>query len=560
MKMNDKSMRLSDAIYYFVFTLIFIFLIWKCRYGYANMDEAFYLTIPYRLCMGDGLFIHEWHLSQMASLLLYPIMKFYLFLFHDTEGILLHFRWLFTVVWSASALFIRYRLGCFSKVGSYVAALTVLIYAPFGIMALSYNSLGIMTLLCACVILITAKTHLRIQYSLSGVLYACSVLCCPYNIVIYIFFTVATFFSAANGKSQLIRCWLFVTIFSVVSFCIFCAFVFSKCQISTLFKIIPWILDDPEHPHVSFFKKSKDFIECSFSRNAFTKTINVFGTIFIIIGRIKKDSRPICFAGISLIIMASLIQTYICDAYLNFIMYPMMLMGIYCAFTCSSRKIRLLFWGLWFQGFLYSFLLNLSSNQKYYAISSGTTLCTVASIVMAMQYVQEMKKEHMPTMFRRIMLFCLSFLFVLQIGIELQVRYTSVFWEEQSMQGQTTLAEDGPEKGILMTPVKIALCNRLSDGIKPIKDDDRIQNVLFVTPNVVSYLYAEKEFATYSAWLSGLTRASVSRMDAYYRFNPEKIPDIVYMEDAENPFFEYFIEKGYIPEEYDSCWYIRKPI
>ena len=42
---------------------------------------------------------------------------------------------------------------------------------------------------------------------------------------------------------------------------------------------------------------------------------------------------------------------------------------------------------------IYSFLLNLSSNQKYYASSSGTTLCTVASIVMAMQYVQEMKKE-----------------------------------------------------------------------------------------------------------------------------------------------------------------------
>lgn len=31
----------------------------KCKYGIGNWDESFYLTVPYRLCQGDRLFLNE---------------------------------------------------------------------------------------------------------------------------------------------------------------------------------------------------------------------------------------------------------------------------------------------------------------------------------------------------------------------------------------------------------------------------------------------------------------------------------------------------------------------
>ena len=47
-----------------------VFLFWKARYGFANSDESFYLTIPFRLLSGDRLIVDEWNVTQFSSLLL----------------------------------------------------------------------------------------------------------------------------------------------------------------------------------------------------------------------------------------------------------------------------------------------------------------------------------------------------------------------------------------------------------------------------------------------------------------------------------------------------------
>ena len=54
-----------------------VMLFAKCKYGIGNRDESFYLTVPYRLCQGDRLFLNEWHLSQMAGWILqFPMALF----------------------------------------------------------------------------------------------------------------------------------------------------------------------------------------------------------------------------------------------------------------------------------------------------------------------------------------------------------------------------------------------------------------------------------------------------------------------------------------------------
>jgi len=69
---TSQARRLSQILFYcLLFLLSAILVFWKCRYGFANIDESFYLTIPYRLYQGDALFAHEWHLSQMSLMLIF---------------------------------------------------------------------------------------------------------------------------------------------------------------------------------------------------------------------------------------------------------------------------------------------------------------------------------------------------------------------------------------------------------------------------------------------------------------------------------------------------------
>ena len=73
-----KHSALRDGFFIAGTVLLLFFSLWKSRYGLGIYDEAFYLTIPYRMCHGDKLFLNEWHVSQLSALLQYPLMKLYL--------------------------------------------------------------------------------------------------------------------------------------------------------------------------------------------------------------------------------------------------------------------------------------------------------------------------------------------------------------------------------------------------------------------------------------------------------------------------------------------------
>ena len=66
------------------------------------------------------------------------------------------------------------------------AVLVYYVYAPFGIGALSYNSMGIDCLAVAAVLLVTASK--RWSDGISGFFFAMAVLCCPYLVILYILY------------------------------------------------------------------------------------------------------------------------------------------------------------------------------------------------------------------------------------------------------------------------------------------------------------------------------------------------------------------------------------
>ena len=144
--------------------------------------KSFYLTVPYRLTAGDGLFINEWHLSQMAGFLIYPFMKLYQLVFDGTDGIILHFRYIFTFLHICTSLFIYVRLRKY-KIAALGASISYLLFTTFGIMALSYNSIAVACTTITGILLATNDNKKWYISYLAGLFYAAAVLCCPYLVI-----------------------------------------------------------------------------------------------------------------------------------------------------------------------------------------------------------------------------------------------------------------------------------------------------------------------------------------------------------------------------------------
>ncbi len=541
---SDVKHRIPDALFALLFSACLVFLLWKCRYGYAYMDEAFYLTVPYRLCRGDSLLLHEWHLSQLTGFLLFPAMRLYLALFGGTVRILLHFRILFTVVWGMAACFFYVRLRTFSPFGALLGALFFLLYAPFGIMALSYNSLGILLLLNACVIPATAVRRKALQHGLAGLFFAGAVLCCPYLILLYLLFTTNALYRTVRRRDRaLLRIWLFFSLGSALLLVLFCLTVLVRVSPARLLQVLPRLFDDPEHEHHSLLGRTRYYVESILRCNRLFLPGLIAAAGITFFAR-RSGKRGLGLVGICLICVLIQLAFLLEKPYLNHAMFPLSLIGLYGALVTDRPEVRLPFRAIWLPGAVYTYCIHLSSNQSFYAISSASAVMTVASALIAVGLLRELLETERRGLPRALVCGALALLMGVQFGSELTLRYRSVFWEP-GMSAQTVLLEEGPESGLLVSPACRDLYLTHERDMDVLRADPRLQKVLFLSVNTHLYLSVERDMAAFSAWLSGVNEASVSRLDAYYALLPDKRPDGIYVEADYAELAQHYRAQGY---------------
>ena len=177
---------------------------------------------------------------------------------------------------------------------------------------------------------------------------------------------------------------------------------------------------------------------------------------------------------------------------------------------------------------------------------------TVATIVMLVGYLEGRLRESGKKACTYVFTVAAAALLGLQFYAEISLRYSSVFWEEGGMAAQTVRAKSGPEKGILMTKEKLEKYRTQEKNIALIRKDPEIQKVLFLSRNTRLYLSTEKEMATYSAWLSGVDKKSVKRLDTYFQLCPDKWPDAIYIESLYTEFAAHYEKLGYEATVLDS--------
>lgn len=552
------------VVYLILFSVSAVFVIWKCRYGFGNIDESFYLTIPYRLYQGDSLFANEWHLSQMSGLLLWPLVSLYMFIFKSTTGILLAFRYLYICILGLTSLVVFFRLKKFNPAGAAVAALVFFLYAPFNISALSYNTMGII-FMTLCTVFFVSETggKKRItDFLISGFFLAAAVLCCPYLVIVYAAYTIcvfvyAVFFKSINKGSidaLSVKTWFVFSAGIAILVAMFAVFVLSRASLNSIINSFKPILNDPEHQERGIIFKLINYIKSILLNNSFFSFVAyILILILTIVTLIDKNKEK--RQSFYMICSAALCGYLFCvfmyfSPYINFLMFPINLFAIECLILFwKNVNIRNLFFKIWMPGMIYSFCIHMSSIQAFYAISSASVVSLCASFVIAFIAVKENLNDNQEIM-KRVAALSICCLTVMQICFEVYLRYESVFWE-YGISNQVYEIEDGYEKGVITTQEKKDLYYDFID-IKDYVIHKYGENraILFLSKNTWYYLVFDNYTnSSYSSWLSGVNDASLKKLEEYYKINPEKVPELIYVESEYTYYIKSFKKSYSFKEE-----------
>jgi len=552
------------TVYTAVFLVAFLcaaaMIFWRCKFGFANIDESFYLTIPYRLTLGDALFKHEWNLAQMAGFILYPFFEIYVRLNGGLSGVVLHFRYLCAAIQCAAALFIFYRLRRINLLGAAAAALSFLLYIPFNVFALSYNSMCIMALSLAGVILLTAENYRRLQYTAAGLCFALSVLCCPYLVLLYLIYALCFVIKAvprgrAGIKSDFGEKFLFVTLGCIITALIFLLFVLSRASVRDILMALPGMLDDPQHQNTSVFQKIYLYLSEIFYFRGIINRLSylAIAALLLLCGLDRKRAeRRYLYFALAALLAISLMRIHISENYSNFLMWPINILGPFLFLLSDNRKLRQIFHTIWVPGMIYTFCSHLASNQGIFAIFSSAAVPLLGSILMLCIFAAE-AMEQLPTGRGRVLLCVLTaFMLSVQIGAEAYQRYSKVFWSG-GLEAQTEAIEHGSHKGLMVAADSYRIyCGKL-EALERLKDYDA-RRLLYLSTDSWLYLNGGYEFGCYSSWPAGIDEATLARYESYYSLNPEKMPDAVFADSEHREIAEKFCRMfSYSIDEYDNC-------
>ena len=539
-------MRWQDLLFAALMCFGVILSIWKLRYGFGGSDEAFYLTVPHRLSLGDALFTDEWHVSQLSGFLLIPFVSLFRLITGSTDGIMIAARVLYLVLHTGAAVLIYTRLRKYGILSVFGCALYFL-YTPYNIMALSYNTMGIELLLVAGVLLATADYKKKLLPILSGLAFAGAVLCNPYLIVCFFLYGACVGVHYAIKKKEMrfvlksemfsLRTFLFFTAGAACLAVVFLIFTLTRTGLGDIFANIPEMLKDPEHPSIPFGRKVETYFQSIFDMTPHFKYVlyGYFAMLaFMIFDRKRRLHRAVylclsCAAtGISLIMLLPGVTstTY------NHIMLPMLFLGI-TSYILIENKPRELFAAVFVTGLIYSFCIHYGSNQMIYCIASVMVVANVASFIFLGRLIKEMRETPDNLTYAaasRILSFILvGIIIAFQGGAQITAKTYHVFWDS-APDALTAEIKQGPAAGIVTTDANLESYNNMYTDLVAFQMKEP-GNILFMSFETWPYLAMNDfPYGTFSAWTGNEQgEGTLSRMRTYYEMNPEKTPKYIYI-------------------------------
>lgn len=554
-----KKIRPYDICLILFLAAALPFLIWKCRYGYGAMDEPFYLTLAQRLCAGDALLSEEWNLSQMSGFLLLPFYRLHQLFFVSTEGIVLHFRYFYVVTQLLTGCLLYLLLRRY-QFGAAAAAAVFILFTPYDIMALSYNTMGLMGM-ALCLTFLCCEKRPRFCFAAAGFFFAAAVLCNPYLVVLYFLvlcgfvfvwiFTLISknnkregFFSPEKYRSYIQRSAstiLFFTLGAAFLALLFLLFVVSRAGLSDILTNLKLILNDPEHSSRSFYAVVHSYCYTVFI--TFRSFLLPWFVVLLIAltdrNRYQNGWMYFCLTALLTAIAILTRIPYIQTDY-NYIMFPGAACGL-SAYLLTPRKDHRPFLRIWLPGMLYTFCLAWASNQGENAVCMGMPVVLIGSVLLIREFLKQTPKQ--AGRYAGKLPLCMALLLLAsQLSAQCYAKSVHAFWEPPVAELHTELTQ-GPLKGLRTTEEHADAYNSLLTEITGYADSN--ETVLFLTSSPWCYLYADRPYGVYSSWISTLSSSAdtnadellLARLNEYYALHPERIPQDIYI--AKNDLWDF---------------------
>ena len=262
--------RRQHLIFIGLFLLTELLLIWRSFYGFNTADEMYFIGTSERIFRGEKILIDEWNpTQQLCGFLLHPIYSLIRSTLGSTEGIVMASRFLYLAFEGVIAVFLYLRLQR-RGFASFGPVFLFLLFAPFGICAMSYNSIefGLLTVLLA--VLSAKMEHSVPEYLLCGILIAMIVLANPFALLMYAAYGVLCLYvtvrnqrrgTAAEGPLH-IKSFLWMTLGAGIILFFFVLFVFQRGTLSEMLANVPHIVGDSEHQEGYWYKTKRYFYLC----------------------------------------------------------------------------------------------------------------------------------------------------------------------------------------------------------------------------------------------------------------------------------------------------------
>lgn len=555
-----------------------LFLLWRAPYGYCFNDEAFYLTLAERLNAGDHLIFDEWHLAQLFSPLLLPVNKLFHVFHESNEGILLFFRYAYAVIWFGVCLLTMELLNrtvigeedCnranYYRIRNLCTFLFLILFTPFDIMALSYNSIGLMACLCmslACYAFINGVIkNVWMEVFLIGICSAVLVLCTPFFAIAYFGLVLTSICLEKRGylskdlANVFVKSLLVTSVLAVI-YCLL--FVYNgSFELSRFLQSIQAVLQDPEHSYTSLGYKIISFVMSLVRQSylfAITLLIVLFAVIFLkdIAKRYKLILFAMCSAGFLLAQIKYLTATFSWG--FNHQMINIAMLG-FAAYLLTENKNRGLFVSYYLLGMLYTIFLFYSSNLASRAIGIGFVVCGVGGIIAIFSLIEEI---YLATPKCRMQVGALLIIILIaQLGVQVYTRINRQYFDAPPMQMDAKI-EAGAAAGLITTTDRKAEYEKTYNGVRelyrlaginPGKD-----NTFFsLISNPVLYLDSQSKNGSFSAWTFGYENdeALLGRLKQYCEITDKDYPQIVICEDVQKDVVQAFLGEEYLEYGYEG--------
>lgn len=541
-KYNVVKQKIDTSVWGIVIICITVIaLFWRCSYGYISMDEGFYPTIVYRFLQGDAILYEEWSNVQLAAVPVLPIMKIYLLLIGSTDGIYLFIRYAYTTFQVIISILLYLRLKDYGKKLAFITAYLYMIFANYGLMVLSYNTLAFSGMAITCMFLFSHDKGMKSNiYALfAGIGLSISVLGIPHIALIYILYAIVVLVININDIGKKIQSNVIRSFYSIKSFvwlttgiiiCIvlFGIYVLGHTSIEQVVRTIPYILySDTEHPARTLFGNTIGFIIkilIGNRRNYVTFLIYMLMGVDLLLyfKDIDKKNNFANYLIVESILTIILFCVYVTtDNFINVVIFVPNVLAFFVFLMVHNEKIKEFFFCFWLPGMVVMYCEYVASNTGFIGMAGSSYVATIGSTMMILIAAKQCANNQMLRKLLYLSLVCVT------IGC-VWYRVGTVFFENTEMEKISC----GTAKGLIVKEKEYKRYMDIYQDTNSIRSMNQNNKVLYIADQVL-WMAGKQRFGSYSTWLYSIEEDR-SLLYAYYEEHPDKIPDAMYIEDFYN--------------------------